>query len=39
MKWIYLMLTILILPFATVACLFATIAFTIDKYVTENHSR
>ncbi len=37
MKWIYLMLTILILPFAFVACVFFTIASAIDTYVNENH--
>ena len=37
MKWIYLMATILILPVAFVVCGFLTIAFTIDKYVKENH--
>jgi hypothetical protein len=38
MKWIYLMLSILILPMAITACVFFTIASAIDKYVNENHS-
>lgn len=37
MKWIYLMLTIAILPFAFIACAIFTIASAIDKYVNENH--
>ena len=35
MKWIYLMATIFIIPFAFFACGFLTIACTIDKYVRE----
>ena len=37
MKWIYLMLTIAILPLAIIACVFFTIASAIGKYVNENH--
>ena len=32
------MLTIAILPLAFLACIFFTIACTIDKYVSENHA-
>lgn len=37
MKWIYLMASIIIFPLALVVCGFITIAFTIDKYVRDNH--